>query len=208
MVIPMVRSENALVFVRHCEPLFPDMQKYFLGRTDWSLSPKGRLQAEGLMQWAESVSWSGCFCSPLKRAKETAEITCRNTACTPVETHELIEIDLGEWDGRSKSDIMSKYPDIFAEREKDLLKFRYPGGESFVDLEARAVPFLLSLCRKEGRRLVVSHAGVYRVLLHAVFGLSFSQTFLHDPGYGHVRVIERRKDLLTIRGVEKLEARL
>lgn len=206
--VPMVRSKNALVFIRHCEPLFPDAQKYFLGRTDWPLSSEGRRQAEDVQSWVASVSWSGCFCSPMERTKETAEIVCRNTGCSLIEIRELREVDLGEWDGRSKSDVMSEYPDIFAEREKDLLKFRYPGGESFADLEARVVPFLLSLCRKNGRWLVVSHAGVYRVMLHSVFGVPFSQVFRHDPGYGQVKVIERIGALLKIRDSEGFEAEL
>lgn len=205
---PILRCENELVFIRHCEPSFPDGQKYFLGRTDWPLSSEGRRQAEDIQSWVASVSWSGCFCSYLKRTKETADIACRNTDCTPTEVHELGEIDLGEWDGRSKRDVMLEYPDIFAQRGRDLLKFRHPGGESFADLEARAVPFLLSLCRKKGRWLVVSHAGVYRVMLHSVFGVPFSQVFRYDPGYGKVRVMERTGTLLKIRDFEEFEAEL
>jgi len=208
MVFPILRNENVLVFMRHCEPLFPDGQKYFLGRTDWPLSPEGRRQAEALADWAAGVSWNGCLCSPLKRTRETAEIICRNAGCKPVEAPELKEVDLGDWDGRSKNDVMSEYPGLFAQREKDFLKFRYPEGESYADLEARAVPFLLSLCRNNGRWLVVSHAGVYRVLLHTVFGVPFTQVFRHDPGYGQVRVIERSKGMLRIRYGDKLKAKL
>lgn len=207
-VFPILRNENVLVFMRHCEPLFPDDQKYFLGRTDWPLSPEGRRHAEEIQGWVSNVSLSGCFCSPLKRTRETAEIVCGNTGFTPVKTLELREIDLGEWDGRSKGDVMSEYPALFEQREKDLLKFMHPGGESFADLEARVVPFLLSLCRNNGRWLVVSHAGVYRVLLHSVFGVQFPQVFRHDPGYGDVRVIERTGTLLKIRDSEGFEAEL
>lgn len=208
MEFPRIRSENAIVFVRHCEPLFPDERKYFLGRTDWPLSPEGRRQAEALAPWTESVSWSGCCFSPLKRAKETVKIICRNAVCNPTEAGELKEIDLGTWDGCAKSDVMSEYPDLYTQREKDFMMFRHPGGERFADLEARAVPFLLSLCRKGGLWLVVSHAGVYRVFLHAVFCVNFPQVFRLDPGYGQIRVIERSGATLKIRGAEKQEAKL
>jgi hypothetical protein len=33
---------NSIVFVRHGEPVFPGKKKFFLGKTDWELSYKGK----------------------------------------------------------------------------------------------------------------------------------------------------------------------
>jgi len=202
-------GENALVFVRHGEPLFPeDGKKYFLGRTDWPLSERGKSQAGSLRALFEKVQWNACLTSPLARARQTAEIACAGLSIIPVEKEELAELNLGEWDGCVKTELEALHPGLSSEREKDFFRFRFPGGDSFADLAQKAVPFLVSLIKERGRCLVFSHAGVYRVLLQDVFGLSFPGVFSHDPGYGEFRVIERNGDMVKIVGVDIPEVRL
>jgi probable phosphoglycerate mutase len=199
---------NSVVFIRHGEPDFPEKKKYFLGKTDWQLSLKGKTQARYVAEWAKNFTWRGCFCSPLKRARETAMIICGKTGIMPEVRHELTELDLGKWDGRTKQEILLKYPEMVQQRETNLKDFRYPGGESFGDLETRAVPFLSDLLKKEGRWLVVSHAGVFRVFIHNVFELPFPLTFKYDPEYGHARIIARTGDTVFVKGFNELRTGL
>jgi len=153
-------------------------------------------------------SWRGCFCSPLKRAKETAEIICGAIDLPFTIKTELAEIDLGEWDGRKKTEIASAYPEKLRERQEDLLYFRHPCGESFAELEARVIPFLVPLLQEKGKWLVVSHAGVYRVLIHALFGVPFPMTFGYDLGYGQIRMFCRTGDYLFVKGFDELMVHL
>lgn len=197
-------SENSLVFVRHGEPDLTSSSTVFLGRAGPGLSPRGRAQADKVSLWARSFSWRGCFCSPLVRARETAEIICSFLDIKPVIKEELSEIDLGYWDGREKTDIPREYPRLWEQREKDLYSFRYPGGESFADLEARAVPLLRSLAVKGGRWLIVSHAGVFRVMLRNLFGIPFPETFRYDPEYGGVLLFEKEGETFMARGLDGL----
>jgi broad specificity phosphatase PhoE len=44
---------NSIVFVRHGEPVFPGKKKFFLGKTDWELSYKGKAQAGHIAGWAK-----------------------------------------------------------------------------------------------------------------------------------------------------------
>ncbi|MEA3508370.1 MAG: histidine phosphatase family protein, partial [Synergistota bacterium] len=174
----MRTGKNALVFVRHGEPLFPEKgEKYFLGRTDWPLSERGKSQADSLRVLFDKMEWDACFTSPLVRAKQTAEIACADLPIAPVGKAELAELNLGEWDGRTRKELEKKFPRLFRERESDFFGFRFPGGDSFAYLAQRAVPFLVSILKEKGRRLVFSHIGVYRVLLHDVFGLCFPDVF-------------------------------
>ncbi|MGC9490598.1 MAG: histidine phosphatase family protein [Thermovirgaceae bacterium] len=195
---------NSVVFVRHGEPAFPEKKTYFLGKTDWELSFEGKAQARHMAEWAKGFAWRGCFCSPLKRARETATIICGKTGIMPEVRHELAEIDLGKWDGRTKAEILLKYPKMVQQRETNLKDFRYPDGESFTDLETRAVPFLSDLLKRKGRWLVVSHAGVFRVFIHNIFKLPFPLTFKYDPEYGHARVIARTGDAVFVKGFDEL----
>ncbi|HAG21970.1 MAG: Alpha-ribazole phosphatase [Synergistales bacterium 53_16] len=201
-------EEHCLVFVRHGEPAFPESDKYYLGKTDWLLSDKGKIQARCVADWAKGFSWRGCFCSPLKRAKETAEIICGAIDLPFTIKTELAEIDLGEWDGRKKTEIASAYPEKLRERQEDLLYFRHPCGESFAELEARVIPFLVPLLQEKGKWLVVSHAGVYRVLIHALFGVPFPMTFGYDLGYGQIRMFCRTGDYLFVKGFDELMVHL
>lgn len=197
--------EDGLVFVRHGEPGLPTPWRVFLGRTGIGLSPLGRTQAERVSLWARPFSWRGFFCSPLARARKTAEIIAGHLEIKTVVKEELSEIDLGRWDGREKEDISRESPHLWEQREKDLFSFPFPGGESFADLEARAVPFLLSLLLKGGRWLIVSHAGVFRVLLHGLFKVPFPETFRLDPWYGGIRLVERQGKALLVKDSEGLQ---
>jgi len=195
---------HGVVFVRHGEPAFPGKEKYFLGKTDWELSHKGKAQAMHIAEWAKGFTWQGCFCSPLKRARETATIIYGKIGILPEVRHELAELDLGEWDGRTKAEILLKYPKMVQQREANLKDFRYPGGESFADLETRAVPFLSDLLKREGRWLVISHAGVFRVFIHNVFNIPFPLSFQYDPGYGRARVIGKTCSTVFVKGFDEL----
>ncbi|HOI81782.1 MAG: histidine phosphatase family protein [Thermovirgaceae bacterium] len=201
---PQGPSENSLVFVRHGEPDLTSSLTIFLGRVGPGLSPRGKAQADKVSLWARSFSWRGCFCSPLVRAKETAEIICSSLDIEPVIKEELSEIDLGCWDGREKTDIPREYPRLWEQREKDLYSFKHPGGESFADLEARVVPLLRSFAVKGGRWLIVSHAGVFRVMLRTLFEIPFPETFRYDPEYGGVLLLEKEGEAFLARGLQGL----
>lgn len=200
---PLKPPENCLVFTRHGEPDLPSPANIFLGHSGPGLSSLGKIQAEKVASWAKQFSWQGCFCSPLDRSMETAEIICKDLDVEPEVRKELAEIDLGDWDGQKRSDIPMKYPRLWEQREKDLYLFRYPGGESFADLEARAVPFVISLIEAGGRWLVVSHAGIFRVLLHSLFDIPFPGTFRFDPRYTGIRFLERNEISIIVSGFEK-----
>jgi probable phosphoglycerate mutase len=137
------------------------------------------------------------------RAKETAEIICSSLDIEPVIKEELSEIDLGCWDGREKTDIPREYPRLWEQREKDLYSFKHPGGESFADLEARVVPLLRSFAVKGGRWLIVSHAGVFRVMLRTLFEIPFPETFRYDPEYAEYCSSKKRGSFLA-RGLQGL----
>lgn len=201
---PQGPSENSLVFVRHGEPDLTSSLTIFLGRVGPGLSPRGKAQADKVSLWARSFSWRGCFCSPLVRAKETAEIICSSLDIEPVIKEELSEIDLGCWDGLEKTDIPREYPRLWEQREKDLYSFKHPGGESFADLEARVVPLLRSFAVKGGRWLIVSHAGVFRVMLRTLFEIPFPETFRYDPEYGGVLLLEKEGEAFLARGLQGL----
>lgn len=198
----MSAFETRLVLIRHGKPEAPDGRKRFLGQKDWSLSREGRGQAQSLQPGLRAVTWNGVFVSPLRRARETAALALEGQASSVAVLPALKEIDLGEWDGRPRDELRQAYPDLFAEREKDLYRFVHPGGESFEDLARRCVPPLRHIVNSPGCWVVVAHAGVFRVFLHEVLGIPFMETFSRDPGYGECLVMDRIGDRLSFEGKE------
>eukprot|EP00747_Dinoflagellata_sp_TGD_P020962 gnl/TRDRNA2_/TRDRNA2_128172_c0_seq1.p1 gnl/TRDRNA2_/TRDRNA2_128172_c0~~gnl/TRDRNA2_/TRDRNA2_128172_c0_seq1.p1 ORF type:complete len:138 (-),score=24.48 gnl/TRDRNA2_/TRDRNA2_128172_c0_seq1:98-454(-) len=61
-------------------------------------------------------------------------------------------------------EIQEKHPAEFAERKKDKLAYRYPRGESYLDVVQRVHANILEMERIRERLLIIGHQGVLRVL--------------------------------------------
>lgn len=60
--------------------------------------------------------------------------------------------------------MQEQYPREFAWRDQDKLHYRYPWGESYIDIMTRLEPVLMQL-ESEDNVLVVSHQAVLRCIL-------------------------------------------
>jgi len=58
-----------------------------------------------------------------------------------------------------------KFPQEFAWRDQDKLQYRYPWGESYIDIMTRLKPVLLELEGDMDNLLIISHQAVLRCLL-------------------------------------------
>lgn len=75
----------------------------------------------------------------------------------------------GVCEGLSYEEMAERFPQEFAWRDQDKLRYRYPWGESYVDIMARLEPAILELERADNT-LVVSHQAVLRCLLGYFLG--------------------------------------
>lgn len=126
------------------------------GRADRPLSEAGRAWCRAIRLPAD---WSGAVCvaSPLNRAMETARLIGLDPRPEP----RLIEMDWGEWEGRTIADLRASGGAAMAENEARGLDFRPAGGESPRDVQARLAPFLAGLAHPT---IAVTHKGVLRAL--------------------------------------------
>jgi broad specificity phosphatase PhoE/predicted kinase len=76
----------------------------------------------------------------------------------------LDEIDAGVCEGWTYSDVHEQMPEDFARRKADKLRYRYPQGESYLDVMERLGPVILELERQQEPVLVVAHNAVVRCL--------------------------------------------
>ena len=89
------------------------------------------------------------FASPLERTRETAAPIATATGCTIKRAKGLLECDFGEWTGRKLGDLR-KLPE-WSRVQSNPSGFRFPGGESFAEMQSRIWGEL--------ERLVTDHPG-------------------------------------------------
>lgn len=131
---------------------------------DAPLSERGRAFAKRLGAHFERVSPrpARVWTSTLARTRETAELAGFEGDAR----RDLDEIDAGICDGLTYDEIRVEMPDQYEAREADKLRYRYPRGESYLDLIARLDALVLDIERRSGPMLIVGHQAVLR----AVYG--------------------------------------
>ena len=84
-----------------------------------------------------------CFTSPLKRAKETAELILTGRDVPIVDEMRIVEMSFAEWEGKHCSKERWEVPDSFQKFFDDPANFEpAPDGESFAQVKARTGEFL------------------------------------------------------------------
>ena len=124
-----------------------------------SLSESGQKQAAALGQFLSSTSpIHHVYCSPMTRARETAEAICEPLGLTPQEVAEIHECDVGLWEGKSWDIIMQEFPEAYEAFIHDPYQNRYEGGESYGDVLNRTEPAIQSLLDRHLGETIVAVA--------------------------------------------------
>ncbi|MEN6439596.1 MAG: DVU_1551 family NTP transferase [Syntrophobacter sp.] len=165
--------------------------KHFIGQVDLPLSPEGVGQAEALREELRHVPLSAIYCSDLLRSAETARIIAEPHLVAPIPRADLREISLGGWDGLSFEAVREGSPEQFEQRGRDMVHFRPPGGENFLDVAMRVVPALFGILHAtRGNIAIVGHAGVNRIILCQALGLSLERLLDLPQDYGCVNLFQ------------------
>ena len=117
----------------------------FQGHLPVPLDDTGREQARALAETVAQVEVRGFMCSPLARARETAEIVAERIGIEPEEDARFAETDTGDWTDRSFAEVKATDPEGFRRFEISDPSFRYPGGESFAEQSDRVQAGLADL---------------------------------------------------------------
>lgn len=167
-----------LILVRHAETEASARGRCY-GSLDVGLSPLGRRQCAALATALAVESVAAVVASPRVRAVETATpIAKRHGLAVRVEPS-LAELDFGELEGRSYDEIAASFPELYAEWMMQPTEVRFPGGESYADLEARTLDAVgAMLAAFDGRTVVVvTHGGVIRAVLSHALGVPADRIF-------------------------------
>jgi len=144
----------------------------FAGATEVELSAIGREQAARLAARLADDHLAALYTSPMRRTLDTATIVAAPHRLTPLIREGLREIHHGRWEGLTRSDVESRYADEYARWEEDPYTFAPAGGESGLDVMARALPVVRQIVEAhQGENVaVVSHKATIRLVISSLLG--------------------------------------
>lgn len=182
-------AKKLIYLVRHGD-IGQGKDKCYIGQLDIPLSDLGKKQASLLKEIFSRVPLDNLFCSDIGRAQQTADLIASAHQIVPIARVELRELNMGDWEGKTFSEIRANYPKEFNERGADIVNYRPPLGESFSDCYKRVIPFFESLAKSdETTTLIVGHAGVNRAILCHVLGMPLENIFRFEQSYGCINLI-------------------
>jgi broad specificity phosphatase PhoE len=157
-----------LTLIRH-GPTEWNATRRFQGRTDLSLSERGRADAAAIAEALRKERIDALYSSDLARAMETARAVAEPHAIAVVADGRLREFDFGAWEGLTWDEIVAANPHLAGRGSTAAKLYAPPGGESFEQVRARVESFVNEVCDRHsgGQIAVVTHAGP----LHAMLSL-------------------------------------
>lgn len=170
--------------IRHGETNW-NKEKRVQGRSESTLTPKGKAQAAKLGMALQKHRIARVYCSSSVRTRETADILFADTTVETEYRDDLREIHLGSWEGSLQTEIQARDPDRFAHFWTQPELFNLSGAESFQDVQTRGVnAFRQILQTQEAEEIaIVSHGVIIKSILCHLEGRSLEK--LWEPPVMH-----------------------
>ena len=148
-----------LALLRHAVTTW-NLEKRVQGRIDQPLCEFGRQQFQSLSVPTEYGAYRW-YCSPLRRATQTAQLLNLNSIKIEVT---LIEMSWGDWEGEVLKPLRKRLGDEMRDNENRGLDFCPPGGESPRQVQARLQPWLQQIATSGQDTAAVVHKGIIRCI--------------------------------------------
>lgn len=190
-----------IYLLRHGEIESDGVRRLF-GQTDVRLSPGGLDQARRWREVFSETRFDGTYASDLSRCAETARIIAESTSTEVCFLSGLREIHLGKLEGLATADFRERFRDEWEARGKDISSYVPEGGESFADLQRRVLPVFQEISSgHDGNVLLVTHAGVNRVILCHILGIPLGNLFRIEQSYGCLNLVASSADSFRVLGM-------
>ncbi|MDD5712696.1 MAG: histidine phosphatase family protein [Smithellaceae bacterium] len=162
-----------LILVRHGET-FWNREKRVQGFSDTDLSERGRTQIANLGECLSGEDIKAIYCSPLRRAFETASAIGRYHDLPIQIEGGLKEMNFGTLEGLTYLEVKKLYGELLDQWLKDPGSLQMPRGESVLMLQERAWTVVEKIIARRDNALIASHGVTIMAILCRVLGLDFS----------------------------------
>jgi broad specificity phosphatase PhoE len=201
-------TTTVLILVRHGATRANVERPYTIQglRPDSDLIDAGVVQAKATGQALQSYPIVHAYCSPLTRARQTAEVLA-DFLRVPLDVEPaLVEADVGRWVGLTWAEIEQRWPAEYRAFHDDPERHGYPGGENLGQVRGRVLPAVEGLvARHRGETvLVVGHGLTNRVLLAHWLGLPLRYARQIPQDNAAFSAIEFRGAAVRVRTVNAL----
>lgn len=187
-----------IYLVRHGETAWNDSGR-IQGQTDIDINEQGWEQARAAAKRLAEVPFEIAFCSPLARARHTAETIIGDRKISLIPDDRLREINFGPWEGLDIRTVKEGPGEPFTKPGNYIAP---EGAESFEQLYARSADFmekvLLPLEGEYETVLVVAHGGLNRSILNPILGIPVSDFWHVHMGNCATAVLECKDGKLSV----------
>jgi alpha-ribazole phosphatase len=144
------------------------------------------MQCEGLREALARFEFRRALVSPMLRCLQTRELVASDV---PLEIEPALrEVDFGDWEGKTLEWAELHAPELLAQRRRDPVRFRPPGGESLEDAAVR-LRALAEKMRDENGTLVIGHRVTLGILERLLRGLPLDSQLVKPLEPGEFRVV-------------------
>jgi broad specificity phosphatase PhoE len=181
---------TTLLIARHGETDWNRARRW-QGHADRPLTKRGQAQAAELAERLADIALDAVYSSDLRRARETAEAVAHAQGVDVVQLAELREVDVGSWEGLTREEAETRFPDGF--RRWLAGGTGWEDGESYAEMSTRVLAAVDRIADEDesGRLLIVSHGGPIRAIHGAALGMDVE-------AYRRIRPVEPNARLSAV----------
>ena len=165
-------------FIRHGQTIWNKSGRY-QGTTDVPLSELGYEQSKKTAERLKNIHLDGIISSTLDRAFQTAK-SINQYHHLQIEKSELLqELHFGDWEGLTYEEIEKKWPGMIDEMYHHPDKLKLPNGESFLDMQKRAMKIMEDIIARGDDKtyVIVSHGAAIRTIICGFLGIPLEKSW-------------------------------
>lgn len=184
-----------IYLTRHGETEW-NIQNRIQGWKDSPLTSKGINDAIALSQNISEINFNEIYSSPSMRAMNTAKILTGNKDIPIIEDVNLKEINFGDWEGKTKSEITERFENEFSSlwEAPDSYDHLPHNGESLSSVRNRVEQVIKNIIstNKNGNVLIVTHAVILASIVayfkNAPIEKLWDIPFVHGTSLTHIEL--------------------
>lgn len=175
------------------------------------LNDEGKRQAEALGERLAAAKLQAVYSSPLERAVETAAEIVRHYAGMDLKIEEGVgEVRFGDWTGQKLRQLRRRR--LWEGVQNVPSRVRFPGGESFLEMQFRAVGTLERIAQRHpaGPVAVVSHSDVIKAMVAHYAGMPldlFQRLVISPASISMIGLSRGRPHILRVNDTSHYERR-